>query len=158
MDENNIHLTSSEIGAIWTNYNNDCMSKCMLKFMLKYIQDNDIKPIVQQAYNMATSHLEDLTPIFGKENYAMPIGFHERDIYMDAPWLFTDIFCLTYVNHMARVAMLSYSGFAAVSYREDVCNLYSKYLKEVNNLYNQSMKIALKKGVNARHPYIQKIT
>lgn len=74
---------------------------------------------------------------------------------MNAPWLFTDTFCLTYVNHMARVGMITYGGFVAMSFREDICNYFSQGLSETNKLYNQSLKIALAKGVNARPPYIE---
>ena len=155
MTEPNINLTSSEIGALWTAYMNDSMSKRILGFMLKYIEDPDIKPVVQYSYDISDTHLEKLESLFDNEQYAIPNGFTENDVNMDAPWLFSDIFCLTYVNHMARAGMLAYSGYSAISYREDICDYFSQGLNEVNNLYNQSLKIALAKGVNARHPYIE---
>src|SRR5699024_2112263 len=120
MSKNNVHLTSSEIGSLWTEYMNDSMSKQILSFMLKNIKDPDIKPIIQHAHDLSSSHLDKVLPIFKNEQYAIPDGFTEKDVNMNAPWLFTDEFCLTYVNHMARVAMVSFSGFLAVSYREDI--------------------------------------
>src|SRR5699024_1340860 len=74
---------------------------------------------------------------------------------MNAPWLFTDIFCLTYVNHMTRAGMVAYSGFLATSYREDICEYFLKGLNETGDLYKQTLNIAINKGVNARHPYIE---
>lgn len=155
MNENKIHLTSSEIGALWTAYMNDCMSKQILSFMLKYIKDSDIKPVVQSAYDLSSDYVEDLESIFDDEQFAIPNGFAEQDVNMDAPWLFTDTFCLTYVNHMARIGMLAFSGFVAVSYREDICDIFSRGLLESNNLYKQSLKTALLKGESARHPHIE---
>ncbi|MEN1968531.1 DUF3231 family protein [Lentibacillus sp. N15] len=155
MNESNIRLTSSEIGALWTGYMNDSMSKQILGFMLKDIEDPDIKPVIQYAYDFSSTHLEKLVSIFEKEQFAIPNGFTKQDVNMSAPWLFTDTFCLTYVNHMARVGMLAYSGFVAISYRLDICAYFLQGLNEVGNLYNQSLKIALRKGVNARHPYIK---
>src|SRR5699024_7698361 len=73
---------------------------------------------------------------------------------MNAPWLFTDTFCLTYINHMARVGMVSYSGLVAISYREDICDYFLQKLNEVGQLYKMSLETALHKGINARHPYI----
>src|SRR5699024_5317519 len=131
------------------------MSKQILAFMLRSIEDQDIHPIVQQAYDLASAHLDLLESIFKAEQYAIPIGFTEEDVDVDAPWLFTDVFGLTYVNHMARIAMVTYSGFLAVSYRADICDHYLKSLNETGNLYTQSLEIALNKGVNARHPYIE---
>lgn len=155
MNDSKLNLTSSEIGALWTGYMNDSMSKQILGFMLKYIEDPDIKPIVQYSYNTATTHLEKLESIFKDENYAIPNGFTEQDINMNAPWLFSDVFCLTYLNHMARVGMVSYSGFVAISYRDDICEYFLQGLNDVGNLYSQSIKIALRKGISARHPYIE---
>ncbi|UJL46150.1 DUF3231 family protein [Virgibacillus sp. NKC19-16] len=155
MMEQNIPLTSSEIGALWTGYMHDSMSTIILSFMLKHIDDPEIKPVVQYAYDLSSSHLETLESIFKNENYAIPNGFTEQDVNMNAPWLFTDVFCLTYVNHMARVGLLEYGGFLAISYREDIRDYFSQGVNEVTNLYNQSLEIALRKGVNARHPYIE---
>lgn len=155
MNKDFIHLTSSEIGVLWTNYMNDSMSKCILGFMLKDVDDPDVKPIIQHAYHLSSTHLEKLISIFENEQFAVPNGFTEKDVNKNAPWLFTDTFCLTFVNHMARIGMIAYSGFLAVSYREDVCDYFLQALKETGDLYHQSLKIALLKGVNARHPYIE---
>ncbi|WP_200411900.1 DUF3231 family protein [Virgibacillus salexigens] len=155
MNEKKVHLTSGEIASLWTGYMNDSMSKCILSFMLQHIEDPEVKPVIQYAYDISSNHMEQLTALFEKEQFALPNGFTEQDVNMNAPWLFTDEFCLTYVNHMAKVGMLEYSGFVSASYREDVCNYFSLGLSETNNLYKQSLKIALLKGINARHPYIE---
>lgn len=155
MNERKIYLTSSEISSLWTAYMNDSMSKCVLGFMLKDIKDEEMKIAIQSAYDISASHLEQLTTIFQRENYAIPKGFTEQDVNMNAPWLLTDTFCLTYVNHMARVGMISYAGFVAMSFREDICNYFSQCLNETNQLYNQSLRIASSKGLNARAPYIE---
>lgn len=154
MNESTINLTSSEIGSLWSGYMNDSMSKQILGVMLKHIEDPDIKPIVQQAYDLSSSHIEELVSIFEQEQYAIPNGFTEKDANTNAPWLFTDVFCMTYVIHMAKAGMAAYSGFVAVSYRKDIRAYFLQRLNEVSNLFDQSLEIALRKGINARHPYI----
>ncbi|SFM13611.1 Protein of unknown function [Gracilibacillus orientalis] len=123
--------------------------------MLKHIEDPDIKPVVQFAYDLSSSHLEQLLTIFGQDNYVKPNGFTERDVNMNAQWLYTDIFCLSYVNQMAKVGMLIYSGFISMSDREDIRYYFTQALNESTKLFNQSSEIALSKGVNVRHPYIE---
>jgi hypothetical protein len=150
-----IHLTAGEITSLWTGYMNDSMAKYILDFMLKHIQDPDVKPVVQHAYDISCNHLDQLNEVFNKENYAVPNGFTEQDVNMNAPWLFTDIFCLSYVNHMAKVGMITYSGALAMCARKDIRNYFSTALSETNDLYNKSSNIAFSKGVNYRHPYIQ---
>lgn len=150
-----IHLTSSEITSLWTTYMNDNMSKYILDFMLKHIQDPEIKPVVQYAYDISCNHVDLVYDTFKKEKHAVPNAFSEQDVNMDAPWLFTDVFCLSYVNHMAKVGMLTYSGFLSMCAREDLREFYTATLSETASLYNQSSDIAFLKGVNYRHPYIE---
>ncbi|MBN6205157.1 DUF3231 family protein [Ralstonia pickettii] len=155
MNKDHISLTASEIGALWTEYMNDSMSRQILGFMLQHIKDEEIKSVVQKAHTLSTRREKALISIFKNEQYAIPIGFTEQDVNMNAPWLFTDTFCLTYVNHMARVGMVAYSGFVSVSYRKDMVNHFSEGLKNVNKLYKESLSISLQKGINARHPHIE---
>ncbi|WP_343752470.1 DUF3231 family protein [Lentibacillus halophilus] len=154
MNERNIPLTSAEIGSLWNGYMNDSMSKCILGFMLMHIQDEDIKSVVQYAYDISSNHMDTLTAIFESEQFAIPNGFsEEQDVNMNAPWLFSDTFCLMYVNHMAKTGMLIYSGLVSMSYRDDVCNYFVQALNETSNLYKQSLETGLSKGVIAKHPY-----
>lgn len=155
MNDNKIRLTASEIGALWTAYMNGSLAHRMISFMLKDIEDVEIKTVTQQAYDLSSKHLQALEDIFDRDQFARPEGFTEQDVNMNAPWLFSDTFCLTYIAHMARVSMIAYSGYVAFSYREDICNYFSIGLGDVNKLYNLALKVALKKGLNARHPYIE---
>lgn len=154
MNEKKIKLTSAEIASLWTGYMNDSMSKCILEFMLKDIEDQEIKPVVQFAYDTSSKHVEQLLSFFKQEEYAVPNGFSEKDVNPNAPSLFTNIFCLTYVNHMAKMGMLAYSGLLAMSTREDIREYFNNGLSQSTKLYNDSIEIALSKGINARHPYI----
>ncbi|QQK74885.1 DUF3231 family protein [Salicibibacter cibarius] len=153
--KNNAHLTSAEIASLWTAYMNDSMAACILRFMLKHISDSDIKPVIQYAYDIASEHLTQLRSIFENESFAVPNGFGEQDVDMDAPWLFTDTFCISCMRHMGKVGMLSYSGFVSVSDREDIRTYFSQALSETNNLYNQASDIELAKGIAGKHPYIE---
>jgi hypothetical protein len=123
--------------------------------MLKYIQDEEIKPVIQFSLYLSTKTVGFWRSLFEKEQYAVPNGFKENDVNLNAPWLFTDIFCLNYVNYMAKAGMLTYSDFLAMSTRKDICEHFTNCLTETAKLYNQSTEIALKKGILARHPYIE---
>ncbi|MFD2043492.1 DUF3231 family protein [Ornithinibacillus salinisoli] len=155
MEEKSIYLTSSEISSLWTTYMNDSMSKCILSFMLKDIKDPELKPIIQFAYDCASTHIEKLTRIFHQEEFAIPNGFSEEDVNKNAPWLFTDIFCITYVSHMAKIGMLTQSGFLSMSTRTDIRNYFSDCIKETSMLYNKATEVILSKGINIRHPIIE---
>jgi len=155
MEGKKVYLTSAEIASLWTAYMNDSMSKCILGHMLKHIEDEDIKPAIRYAYDISSQHLKQLVEIFNEENYAIPNGFTSQDVNEEAPWLYTDIFCLDYVNFMARVGMITYSGTISMSSRGDIRHYFTTALTETSSLYNMTTDIALSKGVFNRHPYIQ---
>ncbi|MGN8648007.1 DUF3231 family protein [Gracilibacillus sp. HCP3S3_G5_1] len=154
MCEKKIHLTAGEISSLWMGYMNDSMTTKVLSFMLQHVEDPDIKPVVQSAYNISVNNLDTLLTIFEQDNYSKPNGFTDQDVNMDAPWLYTDLFCLSYINHIAKVGMITYSGFVSMSAREDIRDYFIQGLNESIKLFTQSTETGLSKGVNARHPYI----
>jgi hypothetical protein len=131
------------------------MSKPILRFMLQHVEDTDVKKVVQHAYNMSEKQITELESVFKQEQYAIPTGFSDQDVDLNAPWLFTDVFCLTYVNHMARVGNALYVSYLNMSYREDIFDMLSKYVEDSKQLLTKALKTSLKKGINARHPYIE---
>lgn len=155
MNDKKVNLTSAEIASLWTGYMNDSMSKYVLSFMLKYTEEQEIKTVIQYAHDISSQHLEELRVLFEIEKYAVPDGFTDQDVNMNAPWLFSDIFCLTYVTEMARVGMLAYSGFVAMCARKDIRDYFTKGLTEVSTLYNLATDTALTKGLFTRHPYME---
>ncbi|KKI91279.1 hypothetical protein WQ54_15785 [Bacillus sp. SA1-12] len=154
MTEHNIQLTSAEIACIWTSYMNDSMSKCVLDYFLKDVGDNEIKSVIQFAYDISSTHLEKLTTIFNKEQIPIPTGFTNEDVNMNAPRLYTDPFMLIYINHMAKLGLLGYSGFVSMSARDDMRAYYREALIETSELFERSSKVLLSKGLFVRAPYI----
>lgn len=154
MTENRTKLTSAEIGSIWTNYMNDSMAKCILGYFLKDVEDEEIRSIVQFAYDLSSTHIEKLTHIFQEEQLPLPKGLTNEDVNMNAPRLYTDIYMLIYINHMAKAGMLAYSGFVAMSARQDIRTYFVEGLTKTSTLYEKSSDVALAKGIFVRPPYI----
>ncbi len=147
-------LASTEITSLWTTYMNESMVKTMLTHMLPNVENKEMKAGIQQAYDMATKNIEFLTAFFRKQNFARPIGFSDEDVHPNAPKLYSDTFALTYVNHMAKLAMLGYAGFLAMCVREDIRDFFMKCLQDSAQLYNSTLETAESKGFFVRPPYI----
>lgn len=49
MDNNSIKLTAPEISGLWTTYIQNTAIICFLKHFLSYLQDAEIKQIVENA-------------------------------------------------------------------------------------------------------------
>lgn len=48
--EHNAQLASSEIGNLWVSFVNDSLVRCVLKYFLAKVEDEEIKVVLEQAY------------------------------------------------------------------------------------------------------------
>lgn len=154
MTEHRTKLTSAEIASLWTAYMNDSMSKCILGYFLKDVEDEEIRSIIQLAYDIASTHIEKLTHLFQEEQLQLPKGFTSEDVNMNAPRLYTDSFMLDYIGHISRAGLLAYGGFIAMSARKDIREYFIEGLTKVTNLYDTGADVSLSKGLFVRAPSI----
>ena len=60
----NIRLTSAEVASLWTAYQNNTLAICVIKHILKGMEDIEIKPVFEFALQLATTQIETITGIF----------------------------------------------------------------------------------------------
>ena len=115
MRNNNIRLTSTEIGGMWTTYMQDSMAVCFFKYFQHHTEDNEILTIVEEALVTSQNHLKQIEKIFNEENLPIPNAFTENDYHLSTPPLFYDLFSLSFVYGLSRLAMptLDTEGFYA---------------------------------------------
>ena len=136
MTEHHTQLTSAEIASIWTSYMNDSMSKCVLGYFLKDVEDQEIRSIIQHAYELSSTHIEKLTISSKKNNSTYRQGLLNEDVNFNAPRLYTDTFMLEYIGHISKSGLLGYGGFVAMSARSDTRSYFIEGLNEISNLYD----------------------
>ncbi|WP_404451294.1 DUF3231 family protein [Virgibacillus necropolis] len=153
MDQN-IDLTSSELSQIWGAYMNASITSKVLKYFINIVEDNEIRPVIQNALDLTQSQLTDLKAIFEKENKPVPIGFTDQDVNVDAPRLYSDNYCLQYVFQLGSLGIYSFAASVTVATREDIYLFFSDGLRKYNELHQKATLISLTKGLYARPPYI----
>lgn len=153
MMEQNVSLTSAEITQLWTNYMSDSGNICQLQYFLAKVEDEDVKPIIQHAIELAQSHVTKITGIFNKENYPIPYGFNtEEDVDVTAPKLFSDSFVLHYLHQMGVVALQTYGISISLSARADIYSYFNECLEESSQILKQIKETLLSKGLYTRPP------
>lgn len=108
METHHIRLTSSEVGGLWANYIADSMFVCVYRYFLAKVEDSEIKKILQHSLDLSQQHVQVVTRIFKEEGHAIPLGFTENDVNVDAPRLFSDEFFLFYTKQMTKGALVTY--------------------------------------------------
>jgi hypothetical protein len=155
--ENNSHhpkLTSAEIANLWSQYINDSMAHCVLSFFVEKVEDPDIKKVLVFAKGLSQTHLEKIEKFLHEENYPNPIGFKKEDVNLDAPPLFSDLFCLQYIYVMTLHGLTGYAGAVGTSIRADMRSYFIESSSNTMQLYNMALDVMVSKGLISRPPNI----
>lgn len=152
--EHNVRLTSAEIAYIWANYMNDTMAKCILSYYLEKVEDSEVEPVLHLALGITNQHIKLGREILEGENAAIPQGFTDQDVHLRSRRLFSDVFFLHYLKHMARAGLKANSLGLSLAARSDVIDFYNKALADTAELNNKTMQVLLSKGLFVRAPYI----
>ncbi len=154
MGEHSIRLTSAEIGGLWAAYIQESMTLCLLTYFLHHNQDDDIKKVLQQAYQITDGHLQWITALFEKEGIPIPDGFTEKDLNLNVPPLFYDMFGLSFVYSMSRMSMINTSFITVNTARKDVMDFFVTMVQQTTMLYQYATTLMLEKGIYDRPPMI----
>ncbi|WP_147535249.1 DUF3231 family protein [Bacillus marasmi] len=151
-NQNNIALTSSELGYLWTGYSINEMSVWYLTIFSEHANDNDIKELFNFAIGIARKLLAKRGEILSQEGYPLPKGFSETDINPTAPLIFTDRFLLSYLLIGARLGLEFHVRSLAYATREDVRKYHSGCVDDAIQLNDRVVELMLNKGVYWRQP------
>ncbi|RXT02821.1 DUF3231 family protein [Ammoniphilus sp. CFH 90114] len=152
--QHNPKLVSTELANLWTQYMNDSMAICVINYMLKKVEDDDIRSILEFSLSLSKRHTEVIKGFLSEEEYPIPYGFTDGDVNLEAPRLFSDSFFLKYMHIMAAHGMTGYAVAFTTSARADMRKFYADCNNETIELFNRSLDLLLSKGLYTRPPYL----
>jgi hypothetical protein len=130
----NDRLTAAEMGKLWASYIGNTMGICTLSYYLKNVEDPDIKKIVEFALDLSRKFTQEITTLFEKDNFPLPVGFTRDDVDLEAPRLFYDEFYLHYLQYLGKAGMSIYSVAIPLVTRQDVKDFFVTCLQETTKL------------------------
>jgi hypothetical protein len=149
-----VQLTATEITSLWQQFIFESMDICIKKYVLKHIEDADIQSIYKYALSLSENHIEKVKYYFNEEKYPLPIGFTDKDVHLNAPRLYSDVFWLKYIQIMSANGIPTYGIAITTAVRSDIRDYFTQCNMEASELYNKSMDVLLSKGLFIRPPYI----
>jgi hypothetical protein len=152
--KNDIQLTSAEIGNLWTVYIGDTASICQLKYALKIMQDEEIRPLLQNALELSQKRVKEITDFFNKTNHPIPIGFTDADVDLNAPRLYSDAYLLAFAQNMAETQLNTFSMALTHGTRLDIRLFFTECIASTTQLFNQIVDLMLAQGIYVRPPFI----
>ncbi|MCM2535241.1 DUF3231 family protein [Neobacillus pocheonensis] len=153
MENDNLKLTSSEIGTLWGEYVNGTMTDIVNRYMFSILEDESIKKVFEIAIETWEKQKKQLVFFIEKEGFPVPIGFTESDLNKSAERLFSDTFCLNYLNIMTMHGLLGHTTALCVSVRKDLRDFYNLCDNDAKNMYDLTIELLLEKGRFQRDPY-----
>jgi hypothetical protein len=93
-------LTPAEVASLWTQYMNETKGFCINRYMLEKVGDSNIQSLFKYAIHLGENHVEKIKAFLSRDNFPIPQGFTDNDVDIRTPRLFTDQFCLHFLNIM----------------------------------------------------------
>jgi hypothetical protein len=153
-NHDNVTLTSTEMGKLWTTYMGNTLAKCVLRYYLQHINDQDIKKVLESALNLSEALVGKIKEIFIQENFPIPNGFTDEDVNIAAPRLFSDEFYLYYLKYTGKAGMSIYSIAIPIMTREDIRDFFIQTLNSTVNLITEVNDLLMTKGFYIKPPQI----
>ncbi|MEK5393396.1 DUF3231 family protein [Margalitia sp. FSL K6-0131] len=152
MGEDTIRLTSTEITNLFIQYIQETMSICICKHVLLTVKDPEIHALFEFTLSLSEKHKERIKEFFALEKFPLPNGLTDKDVNLEAPPLFSDVFWLHYLHTMTNHGLTGYSLCFGTSSRRDIRDYYFQYNMDAMEVYNQSVDILLSKGLYEHPP------
>ncbi|GBG55378.1 hypothetical protein SPFL3102_00804 [Sporomusaceae bacterium FL31] len=152
--KHHIDLTSPEIAALWKNYLQSTAVLCFLRHSNQYIQDEEIKPLLNEQIQALTDNIGKTAKIFTDENFPIPQGFSDVDVNLDAPPLYTDLYALSFVYRYNQMGLADYAATLTKVARQDIVTFFHQILESTTQIYLKALDMMLSKGIYDRPPKI----
>jgi hypothetical protein len=152
--ETNVKLTSAELSQLWVSYMNDSMTVCIVKYFMEKAEDTEILFILAYTLKVTQARIQQLTAIFEQDDRPIPHGFSDKEVDMNAPRLFSDIFMLYNLKQTSNLGLIMSAQSVTLSARSDIRDYFFQCLSEFNTLHDKTVNLLLSKGLYVRAPYI----
>ncbi|NMD71704.1 DUF3231 family protein [Bacillus sp. DNRA2] len=147
-------LTSAEMGKLWATYMGNTMAKCVLRYFLKHVNDNEIKNLLELSLNLTKKYTQSIAQIFEQANFPIPVGFSDEDVNLDAPRLYCDDFYLYYLQYTGKVGISIYCHALSVITRSDISDFFIKCVGDTISLLTNTNNLLQQKGKLMNSPVV----
>jgi hypothetical protein len=118
------------------------------------VEDSNIRSLFEYAIHLGENHVEKIKAFLSSDNFPIPQGFTDDDVNINTPRLFTDQFCLHFLNIMSLHGCHAYSAAVTTVCREDMRNYFTECNASTIELCNRTKAVLINKGIYFRPAHI----
>lgn len=154
--KNNYPLSSSEIGTLWLTYQEKTMILRILDYFMEKSDDQQAKNIMGGLWQELNHYVTKMKGIFEQEGVAIPKGFTENDVNLQAPKLYDNGFDIMFLRILKEVSMGMYTLNMNMAYRDDVMSIYEGLTTTTQKVYKLATHYLLENGILTLPPLVKK--
>ncbi|MUV38741.1 hypothetical protein JNUCC1_02612 [Lentibacillus sp. JNUCC-1] len=125
----NPKLSSSELGSLWLTYQKKTMILRILEYFIEKADDETGKNLMSSLHEELHAKVVEIKTMLENEGAAIPEGFTEKDVNLQAPKLWDNGFDIMFCRVLKEISIGLYALHLTLSYRKDVISFYQDLSK-----------------------------
>ncbi len=147
-------MSSSEVGTLWLTYQEKTMILRILEYFIEKSDDQEAKNIMGGLWQELSYYVTKIKKIFQEQGIAIPIGFSQEDVNLEAPKLYDNGFDIMCVRILKEISMGMYTLNMNMAYQDNVMEIYEGLTSTTQKIYKSSTLYLLEKGILTLPPKV----
>lgn len=147
-------LTANEISNAWSAFMKNSMEIKFFAYFAETTEDPEISAMVVKMLNHRKRGTRYLEVIFQTENFAVPLGFTDEDVSINAPKVFSDSFILSFCYDIVLFSISVFSSALLDCVRTDIREYFEQSLEENIKVRKEIIELQKSKGIYLSFPKV----
>lgn len=140
-------LSTAEIGMLWLTYMEKTMILRITEYFLEKADDQEARNILGMCWQEVNYYTDLIKKLFEQQGVAIPIGFTEQDVNLEAPKLFDNGFDIMLLRVLKEMSMGLYTISMNMAYHVDVMTIFEGLNVVTQKIYKLATLYLLRKGI-----------
>ncbi|MBQ4869215.1 DUF3231 family protein [Priestia megaterium] len=147
-------ISASEVGTLWLTYQEKTMILRIIEYFIEKSDDQQAKNIMGGLWQELSYYITKIKKIFQEQGIAIPVGFSQEDVNLEAPKLYDNGFDIMFVRILKEISMGMYTLNMNMAYQDNVMEIYEALTSTTQKIYKSSTLYLLEKGILTLPPKV----
>ncbi|MDC0705456.1 MULTISPECIES: DUF3231 family protein [Priestia] len=147
-------ISASEVGTLWLTYQEKTMILRIIEYFIEKSDDQQAKNIMGGLWQELSYYITKIKKIFQEQGIAIPVGFNQEDVNLEAPKLYDNGFDIMFVRILKEISMGMYTLNMNMAYQDNVMEIYEALTSTTQKIYKSSTLYLLEKGILTLPPKV----
>ncbi|MFF2445046.1 DUF3231 family protein [Priestia megaterium] len=147
-------ISASEVGTLWLTYQEKTMILRIIEYFIEKSDDQQAKNIMGGLWQELSYYITKIKKVFQEQGIAIPVGFSQEDVNLEAPKLYDNGFDIMFVRILKEISMGMYTLNMNMAYQDNVMEIYEALTSTTQKIYKSSTLYLLEKGILTLPPKV----